>query len=170
MLVVLAIIGLFSLVSVPPFVQYMRQIKVRSATRQLNTDLRFARQRAISRNNVVAFSFMPGNVGTDPGNEKGMYSLYDQNVDTSTDPPTITWTRVGPIRYLEGVYFLTSNFPLDSAVDDSQHDILFRPNGTVDNMPAVGEVGIRTERDIPKNHVTDRFSVAGNFTTALTTD
>lgn len=170
MLVVLAIIGLFSLVSVPPFLQYMRQIKVRSATRQLNTDLRFARQRAISKNNIVAFSFTPGNVSTDPANEKGMYSVYDQNVDNSTDPATITWTRVGPTRYLEGVYFLPSNFAVNSAIDDAQHDILFRPNGTVDNMPAVGEVTIRTERDIPKNRVTDRFSVAGNFTTTLTTD
>jgi type II secretory pathway pseudopilin PulG len=169
MLVVVAIIGIFSLVSVPPFMQYMRQVKVRSATRRLNTDLRFARQRAISRNAMVSFSFTPGNAG-DSRNEKAQYSIYDQNIDNSTSPPTITWTRVGPIRYLEGVYFLASEFAIDAAVDDAQPDVVFRPIGTIDDMPANGLVGIRTERDIPNNHVTDQFSVSGSFKTVLTTD
>jgi prepilin-type N-terminal cleavage/methylation domain-containing protein len=170
LLVVVAIIGIFSLVSVPPMMAYMNQIKVRSATRQLNTDLRFARQRAISRGNPVAFSFLPGNATTQRNVEKAQYGFYDRGtLIPATDPPRYNWVQVGPLRYLEGVYFLRSTFPLNSAIDDGQHDIIFRPNGTVDNTP-VGNVEIRTERDLTNNHVTDRFSVSGSFTTVLTTD
>jgi prepilin-type N-terminal cleavage/methylation domain-containing protein len=171
MLVVLAMIGMLSLLTVPPMMKYMNQMRVRTATRQLNTDLRFARQRAITRGNPVAFSFVPGDIDPDPGVEKGRYYVYDRGTQIgNTTPAVYNWIQYGPARYLDGAYFLASNFPLDSALDDDQHDIIFRPNGVVENMPAVGLVEIRTERDFANNHVSDRFSVAGNFTTVLTTD
>jgi type II secretory pathway pseudopilin PulG len=166
LLVVVGMIGLFSLVTVPPMLSYMGQIRVRSATRLLNGDLRAARQRAITRNNPVAFSFLVGDA--DPGDamEKVQYAFYDR---VGASPP-FTWTRVGPTKYLEGVYTLPTGFtdPVDS---DGMMDIVFRPNGTISNFPNANPVvEIRTERDVMNNHVTNSFSVAGNFTTTLTTD
>ncbi|HKR64424.1 MAG TPA: GspH/FimT family pseudopilin [Thermoanaerobaculia bacterium] len=170
MVVVLAMVSLFSLVTVPPMLSYMSQIRVRSATRQLNSDIRFARQRAITRNNPVAFSFTLGDVEPDPGMEKARYVMYDRGAIVSTSPLRYNWTQVGTIRYLEGVYFLPSNFAVDAAVVDADPDIIFRPNGTIENLPATPLVAVRTERDIPNNRVTDRFSAAGNFVTTLSTD
>src|SRR5688572_27022547 len=53
MLVVVAIIGMLSLVSVPAFINYQRTMKLRGAVRTLNSDIRNCRQMAISRNVIV---------------------------------------------------------------------------------------------------------------------
>jgi prepilin-type N-terminal cleavage/methylation domain-containing protein len=175
LLVVVAIIGMLSLVTVPPMLGYMRQIKVRSATRELNTDLRFARQRAITQNNPVAFSFLPGDADADPGFEKAKYILYDRGpAIPNTTPQRYNWIQYGPIRYLDGVYFLPSDFGLADAANDALVDVIFRQNGTVDNMPAPplvnAIVAIRTTKRVTNNHVTDRFWISGSFTTTLATD
>ena len=175
LLVVVAIIGMLSLVTVPPVLGYMRQIKVRSATRQLNTDLRFARQRAITQNNPVAFSFLPGDAEPDPGVEKGRYIIYDRGAAiANTTPQQYNWIQYGPVHYLDGVYFLTTDFALDDAADDTLADVIFRQNGTVDNMPASplvnAVVAIRTNKKFTNNHITDRFWVSGSFTTSMATD
>jgi prepilin-type N-terminal cleavage/methylation domain-containing protein len=172
LLVVVAMIGMFSLVTVPPILSYMGQLRVRSATRLLNGDLRAARQRAITRNNPVAFSFLPGDADPSTGMEKGKYAFFDR---VGTAEP-FTWEQVGPARYLEGVYFLESDFQLAAAFDDDMRDVIFRPNGTIDNMDIPGDpvdpaiVAIRTERDVRNNHVTNTYTIAGSFTTTLTTD
>jgi prepilin-type N-terminal cleavage/methylation domain-containing protein len=175
LLVVVAIIGMLSLVTVPPMLGYMRQVKVRSATRQLNTDLRFARQRAITQNNPVAFSFLPGDADPDPGFEKGKYILYDRGqAIPNTNPQRYNWRQYGPIRYLDGVYFLPTDFGLTDAANDTLADVIFRQNGTVDNMPAPplvnAIVAIRTTKRLVNNHITDRFWISGSFTTTLATD
>jgi len=169
LLIVLAMIGMFTLVTVPPVISYMGQIRVRSATRVLNGELRAARQRAITKNNPVAFSFTVGDVDPSSAGEKAQFSIYDRGGTSGA----YTWTQVGQTKYLEGVYFLASPFPVASAVNDSQPDIIFRPNGTIDNMTGVtppAVVAFRTERNVTNNHVTDTFSVSGSFTTTLTTD
>lgn len=175
LLIVVAIIGMLSLVTVPPMLGYMRQMKVRSATRQLNTDLRFARQRAITQNNPVAFSFQPGNAATEPAIEKGRYILYDRGqAIPNTTPQRYNWIQYGPVRYLDGVYFMPSDFGLADAADDALADVIFRQNGTIDNMPAPplvnAIVSIRTTKKLTNNHVTDRFWISGSFTTTLVTD
>lgn len=168
LLIVVAMIGMFSLVTVPPILSYMGQLRVRSATRLLNGDLRAARQRAITRNNPVAFSFKVGDADPSTGMEKAQYAIFDR---TGTSVP-FTWTQIGQTKYLEGVYFLPTGFPVDDAFDDDMADIIFRPNGTVDNMQGVSPavVGIRTERNVTNNRITNTLTVAGNFTTTLTTD
>lgn len=167
LLVVVAMIGMFSLVTVPPMLSYMGQIRVRSATRLINGDLRAARQRAITRNNPVAFSFLPGDADTSDGMEKGQYAIFDR---LGTEPP-FTWERIGPMKYLEGVYFLRTGFAPVATVDADMATIIFRPNGTISNLPNANPVvAIRTERDVMNNSVTNTFAVAGNFTTTLTTD
>jgi type II secretory pathway pseudopilin PulG len=166
LLVVVGMIGLFSLVTVPPMLSYMGQIRVRSATRVLNGDLRAARQRAITRNNPVTFSFLVGDADPGEAMEKGRYAFFDRE---GTTPP-FTWRQVGPTKYLEGVSILPTGFT-DTVNNDTLMDITFRPNGTISNFPnADPVVVIRTERDVMNNRVTDTFSVAGSFTTTLTTD
>lgn len=169
LIVVVAITGMFFLISVPPFLTYMRQIRVRSATRQLNTDLRFARQRAISQGNPVAFSFTAGDVDPDESIEKARYIVYDQAGGT--------WAPFGQPKYLEGVYFLPSNFDKDLAIDDDDHDVIFFPNGTVQMNDPGGTaltppllVEIRTDMDVPNNHLTNTFYASGAFDTTLSTD
>lgn len=174
LLVVVTIIGIFSLVSVPAFLTYQRQAQIRTATRQLNADLRAARQRAISRNNPVALSWISG---ATPGGgfTAGQYALFDRVIDTSTDPDTITWVRSGSWRFLtKPVYFLDSDFATDSATDDSLHDIVFLANGTVANMPtgggAVPAISIKTDSRVPNNRTTATFNASGFFSTVQTTE
>src|SRR5437763_7997603 len=82
MLMVVAIIGIMSLIVVPNFVQYYRSIKLKTAMRRLANDLRNARQRAVTRNAMVMISYKPDiNPAT--------YSTW-QSVDLGT-----TWTQVG---------------------------------------------------------------------------
>src|SRR5436309_322557 len=49
MLVVLAIIGLMSVITIPQFINYQQSMKLKSALRVLNNDLINARQLAITR-------------------------------------------------------------------------------------------------------------------------
>ena len=102
MLVVVALIGLFSLVSVPQFINLYRQSKMRAAIRQFTSDLRLARIRSITKNNRVALSFAPGATPSG-GKVAGQYGIYDLN--------GTTWTLVGEYKRLEQpIYFLSSSF------------------------------------------------------------
>lgn len=172
LLTVVAIIGVFSLISIPSFVNYSRSAKVRTATRQFNSDLRAARARAISRSNPVAVSFAAGQAPTFA--RVGEYAIYDQRIDTSTNPPSIVWDQVGRTRYLpESVYFLDSHFNVDDAKDDQFHDVIFLANGTVGNMPGSGEspnVAFKSRYKVTNNHVTNAFTASGSFKSTLTTD
>lgn len=169
LMTVVAIIGVLSLVSIPSFVSYSRSLKIRSATRQFNSDLRAARARAITKSNPVAVSFAPGANPTFA--RRGEYRIYDQRMDTSVDPPQIVWDLVGQKRFLDrAVYFQDSLFEVDQAVDDELHDIVFLPNGTIQEMPSGAVVVIKSEHDVTNNTVTDVFTSSGSFKTRLTTD
>jgi prepilin-type N-terminal cleavage/methylation domain-containing protein len=166
MLVVVAIIGIISLVTVPQFMTFARQGKMRGAVRQFNSDLRVARQRAITRNIPTAVSFVPGE-DPDAPLLRGWYAIFDQN---GTD-----WTLVGNWKQLpEAIYFDESDFAADAATEDELHDIVFRPNGTVANMPAgVGvtpTVDIISTYDMPNNHCVVTLNVGGTLSSAFTTD
>lgn len=174
LIVVVAIIGMFSLITVPAFFKYQQQSQIRASARQLNADFRGARQRAITRNNPVAISFAVTDAPASPF-KKGQYGIFDRVVDTSTDPDTITWTRVGAWRYLvDPVYFLDSDFAVDAATDDTLDDLIFLGNGTISNMPAgageTPEIEFKTDFDVPNNHVKDTFNASGFFQTVQITD
>ncbi len=173
LLTVVAIIGVFSLISIPSFVNYSRSAKVRTSTRQFNSDLRAARSRAITRSNPVAVSFAAGQAPTFA--RVGEYAIYDQRIDTSTNPPSTVWDQVGPKRFLpESVYFLESDFAIDDAKDDEFHDIIFLANGTVGNMPSgagmTPDITFKSKHDVKNNHVTNSFTASGSFKTILATD
>jgi prepilin-type N-terminal cleavage/methylation domain-containing protein len=173
-MIVVGIIGVLSLVSIPAFMNYTRQAKLRAATREINGVLRAVRSRAITQSTRMAFSFAAGTAPTAPL-RRGQYAIYSGVLDTSVSPPVVNWTQFGDTHYLDrSVYLLDSDFAVDSAVDDTLHDIVFLPNGTVGNIPAgVGEqpnVEIKSDYHLPNNHVKNVFSAPGFFKTTLTTD
>lgn len=167
LLVVVAMIGMFSLVTVPQFMTFYRQSKVRASVRQFNSHLRAARQRAITLNKTTAISFAPG-LTPSAGFQSGQYGIYDK------DPVSGVWTRVGNWHRLEQpVYFVASDFDVDDAIVDTLHDVIFQPNGTVPNLPTGGEdptVELRTTVAVPNNHCTITMQTAGTFTSVLSTD
>ncbi len=165
MLVVVALIGMFSLVSVPQFMTYYQQSKVRASVRQFNGHLRTARLRAITRNNPTAISFVPGL--NPPGNRRGAYGIFDRSASGTT------WTLVGAkVYYLEDpVYFLASDFAVNSARVDALHDVVFLANGTISNIPAGDPiVELKTNANVPNNHCTITLNAAGFFTSVMSTD
>jgi type II secretory pathway pseudopilin PulG len=172
-MIVVGIIGILSVFSIPAFMNYTRQAKLRAATREINGVLRAVRSRAITESTRVAFSFAAGTAPAAPL-RRGEYAIYSGVPDTS-DPSVIIWTQVGPTHYLDrSVYFLDSDFALDSAVDDTLHDVVFLPNGTVGNIPTdVGSqpnVEIKSDFHLPNNHVKNVFAAPGFFKTTLSTD
>jgi prepilin-type N-terminal cleavage/methylation domain-containing protein len=135
-LVVVAIIGLITGVSVPFFVNYLRQNRIRSSASYFETALRYARQRAVTRHTLTRVSFLPN---TDPG----QYTIWDGNLDSTG---TLTsWTVVQPkIHYLDkGVTFANDAAEAvgdgyDSsgsvtAAADGQPDIVFGIDGSATN-------------------------------------
>lgn len=170
MLVVVAMIGVFSLITVPQFMTYYRQAKVRASVRQFAGHMRAARARAITRNVVTAVSFAPG-ANPSGGYRSGQYGIFDRTVDTSTTPPTVTWTRVGNwYRLEETVYFLASNFPVDSATSDTLHDVIYQANGTVSNIPSTPTIQLKSDAPVRNNHCTFTIAPGGSLSSALTSD
>lgn len=164
MLVVVAMIGLFSLVTVPQFMTYYRQSKVRASVRQFNAHLRTVRLRAITRNNPTAISFAPGETPA-AGQPSGRYGIFDRAANGTT------WVRVGNWYRLEPpVYFLASGFSVSSATNDTLHDVIFLPNGTIANIPVSPLVELKTDIGIPNNHCTITMNTAGFFTSVMSTD
>jgi prepilin-type N-terminal cleavage/methylation domain-containing protein len=173
MLVVVAIIGVLSLVTVPQFMTFYKQNKIRTSVRQFTADLRGARQRAITLNIRTAVSFTPG-AAPASGGVRGRYAIYDEIIDTTVTPNTTTWTLVGVYKNLDqAVYFLDSAFLTNSALADDMEDIVFVPNGTITNLPtspSTPVVVIKSDNKVPNNRCTLNFSASGSFTSALSTD
>jgi prepilin-type N-terminal cleavage/methylation domain-containing protein len=165
MLVVLAIVGVLSLVTVPQFMTFYKQNKMRTAVRQFTSDIRGARQRAITLNAPTAISFTPGATPAG-GGVRGRYAIYTLNGGT--------WTMVGGYKNLDqAVYFINSDFPVDSGLADNMQDVVFLPNGTVSNLPSSPStplVVIKSDNKVPNNRCTLTFSTSGSFTSALSTD
>lgn len=125
LLVVVAIIGLISLVAVPQFMTMYRSSKMRSAVRTFTTKLRSAQQLAVSSNGRTEIRFKLNT---------NQYTIWAQ----TTDPATyqVTWRQVGDLNQLEEVgasgstgtvYFETTEF--DAASGWNLID--FNPNGTI---------------------------------------
>lgn len=151
-LVVIAIIGLVTGVSVPFFVNYLRQNRIRSSASYFQTALRYARQRAVTKHTMTRVSFLPN---TDPG----QYTIWDGNLDTAGN--LASWTAVQPkVRYLDkGVTFANdatnpvadnyNNTGSVTAATDGQPDIIFGNDGSAinsaDPTAAPGTMWLKTD-------------------------
>jgi type II secretion system protein H len=162
MLVVLAIIGAISLVSVPAFMTFYQSGKVKSSMRQFTNDVRAARQRAVTRARPVKLSFTTGETARS-------YRISDGTVGAAP-----TWTFVGTPRsmadtvYIHSTTFIDRDDPADGFVD-----IIFQPNGTIatpdfpdetEGGKKVTKVSLRTETRIPYNEYKIYFERTGRMT------
>jgi prepilin-type N-terminal cleavage/methylation domain-containing protein len=152
-LVVVAIIGLISMVSIPQFITMYRSSVFKSALRQFMTDVRTARQRGISFSRRTMVSFPTGTSAR-------TYSIYEWLPDSFG---VYGWVAVGsPHRLNEQAYVLSSTFAnFDSDVGPTK-DIVFEANGTIANIPgATGDVVLATDANIPINSYRIQFSAPG---------
>lgn len=141
LLVVLAIIGVVSLISVPQFIAFQRGNQLKSSMRHVTSDLRMARQRAVSERTQTRLRFV--NNGT-------TYSI-DRRVAGS-------WTTVVN-RPLEAGCTLTTPTGLASEVVGGRtyYDVVFTSSGTVVVNPVTepkGTFRIRTEWALNRTYYT----------------
>lgn len=157
LLIVVAIIGLMSLITVPAFINYQRSAKVKSAMRNVIADLRNSRNAAVSENKYVRMSFTAG-----PDGRITRYSL-EQSIDFGT-----TWTSLR-MRTSSGIGSVSvASRQLDPAVYfEEATSVIFRNNGTatgpaVDASPLV-PIRLRTQwRDIAYDRYTFEVQTSGS--------
>lgn len=159
LLIVVAIVGMISVVTVPAFASYYKTARVKSSMRQFTSDVRTARQRAVTRARPVKMTFALG---------ARTYALFDSTPDTV--PP---WTQFGSDKRLEETMTLNSaTFVDEDTTADGLVDIIFQPNGTIhtDHYPTeveggkpVTKVAIRTSLDIPNNEYKIYFERTGRL-------
>lgn len=161
-LVVVAIVGIVSLVTVPNFMQYMRSAKLKNGAREFAIDLREARQKAVTQ-------YHPTKIGIKSGAGQSQYIIADGEYDSSA-AGGIAWTISSTEDFEPTVYFSTTNLT-DSADADTWIDIVFLPNGTITNgttssgvdvdLPTSPKIVISTTDKVPKDSYTVELSSAG---------
>ena len=167
MLVVVAIIGVMSLVSVPAFMKFYWSNKMKTSLRQFTTEVRSARQRAITQNHPTMLSY-------DIGADKRQFQSYDGAIQADG---SVQWTVVpgpnGTMKIMEDIVYFARPadclFANDIEMADTSgwNDIIFRPNGTVQNVPAApcaaGKVTLRTDYRVPRPTITVEFFPTGRL-------
>lgn len=159
MLVVVAIIGIMSLVVVPNFISLYNSSRFKASARTLTTSLRNARQQAISANTRTKVSFAV--TGTAP--RTFAIDLEERDLQAGTT----SWRRVRTVDLGQNVTFTDSGFPDTVTGDGGLLDIVFLPNGTVQNLPAAEAsrfIEIRTTIKVPKKVYRLSFTPSGNVT------
>jgi type IV fimbrial biogenesis protein FimT len=157
-LVVVAIIGIMSLVTVPAFMNYQRSASIRASMRSFASDIRNCRQRAISRNSEVRLELDSSNI----------YRFYEK-------PNAGTWgalngfSGTGPgsnFKKLDnGVTFSANTF--DDLDSNSKKDVVFRPDGTVNLGSGTGTVTLLSPwKNISQNQFLVTVTTSGKLTTA----
>jgi prepilin-type N-terminal cleavage/methylation domain-containing protein len=163
MLVVVAIIGILSLVTIPAFINFQRRNAVRSALRSFTSDLRSFRQHAITKNAYLRVQFV------DERNYEVFQSRdFGQNwtplrVGSTTDGGQSTRTLPETIRFSANTYDDSDN-PVDK-----MPDVDFRPDGTVGDYAGgavtAGKITLRTEWQDIMNQVVVDLSTTGQIKT-----
>jgi prepilin-type N-terminal cleavage/methylation domain-containing protein len=159
MLVVVAIIGIMTLVLVPNFISMYNSGKFKASARTLTSSLRNARQIAISANTRTKVSFPI--TGTTPRT----FVIEQQERDIQAG--TTSWRRVRTGDLGQSVTFTDTGF-LDTVTGDGGlRDIIFLPNGTIENLPLAEAnrfIEISTTIKVPKKVYRLSFTPSGNVT------
>ena len=161
-LVVVAIVGMISLVSVPAFTTMYRSNQLRVSARQAIMDLRWARQLAVTRQRAVKFSVTPG------AGQK-TYRIYLQDAS-----PAITWPAA-PVRsgtLQSNNYFVSTTFAdcdasadaLVAADSDTAKDVIFLSSGAIWRPSASNNVVIGTTWNVPRTSYTLSINATGSVT------
>lgn len=161
-LVVIAIIGILSLVTVPAFINFQRRNQVRSALRSFTSDLRSFRSLAISRNAYVRVQF---------SGDRNYVAYYSRDLGKKWDAlPLGTIGEGSNTRTLpETIEFTSNTFDDSDNPADALKDVDFRPDGTagdfVGSTATAGTITLRTDwKDIINQVVVD-LSTTGQVKT-----
>ncbi len=140
LLVVLAIIGVVSLVTVPNFMAMARSGRIKTSLRDFASALRTARERSVTR-------YMPYKVTFQTGTEQTArrYQILRLNGATWEPDPTLPSNRL-----LEETCYFASQTNFTDVDGDGLVDIIFDPNGTPRlGTNTGGSVVLKTNWKIP---------------------
>lgn len=162
MLVVVAIIGILSLITVPAFINFQRRNAVRSALRSFTSDIRSYRQHAITKNAYVRVQF---------SGQRDYVAWQSRDFGTTWRPLLLgtasqgTQTRTLP----ETLTFSANTYNDSDTPTDGLKDIDFRPDGTVGDFaatgPTAGTITLRTDWEDILNTVVVDVSTTGQIKT-----
>jgi prepilin-type N-terminal cleavage/methylation domain-containing protein len=168
MLVVIALIGVLSLIAVPAFINFKNQSTFRSDLQAFASDLRSARQYAIAQTVYVRVELdAPGNALT--SNTYRFYSSNDRGA---------TWTALtmpgahgngggtGNIKSISGPVWIQTATGLPDIGNDGKPDIVYYPNGAMDlSGAASAQVILRCAwKQVTYDTYTIGLSASGQFT------
>jgi prepilin-type N-terminal cleavage/methylation domain-containing protein len=170
LLVVVAIVGVLSLISVPAFINFRNQNTFRADLRNFSNDLRSARQYAITQTVDTRVELdVAGNQLT--SNTYRFYTSNDRG--TTWTPLTIAGGRgitpgtTGNIKGLDGPVWIQSTSNIPDIGSDSKMDIVFHPNGSMDLVPNTPSATIVLRcvwKKIAFDTYTIGLSASGQFT------
>lgn len=152
LLVVVAIIGVMSLVAVPSFISMMQSSRLKSSLRKFTTDLRGARAQAVTQYRWVK-------VQLETGVTPGRYTIQE-----SSDLG-VTWGTPTEETLIDPISIDSTTFE-DGDDADSFPEIIFRNNGTIVMAAGVTsrEMVLKTTADIAKPSITITAKPTGKIT------
>jgi prepilin-type N-terminal cleavage/methylation domain-containing protein len=150
-LVVVAIIGVLSLITVPAFMNFQRAAVFKSAMRIFATDLRAARAAAIQQSYDVRIELTTGAEGP----TTKAYRFYASRDGTNWTPLTV---RKESTKRLDGPVWLESATNLRDIANDGKPDIVFHPNGAAD-ITGTATAGVVVLATNWKNLFANRYNV-----------
>lgn len=162
-LVVIAIIGILSLVTVPMFMNFQRRNAVRSALRSFTSDMRSFRQHAITKNAYVRVQFE---------GEREYVPYQSRDFGTTWTPLLIGQAGTGSGRRTlpETIAFRANTYNDSDTTADGLLDVDFRPDGRVGDFDTTsaatpGTITLRTEWKDILNEVVVEISTTGQIKT-----
>ncbi|HSP13155.1 MAG TPA: prepilin-type N-terminal cleavage/methylation domain-containing protein [Thermoanaerobaculia bacterium] len=156
-LVVVAMIGIISLVTVPNFIAMQRSSKLKSSMRNFVGDVRGMRQRAVTKHHQTKISFVTGTAITGRN-----YTIAE------FDPVSSTWQQIGPAKRLDEACYVVSQTNLTDVDGDGTIDLVFKPDGAPVLPPNIFEATtvLKTDWNLPTSQYTVTITFSGAVKTS----
>ena len=155
MTIVLGLISIMALVTIPNFMSMYQNSRVKATARSMITDMRNARQLAISSNTRTRIAFKTGPTIHE-------YEVFREKKDRLTGAST--WDRVKYGNLGIVVFIESTNFNDTITGDGGLKDAVFLPNGTLQATPSATpyHVTIKTDQRVSKPIYRLEFTLSGN--------
>lgn len=168
LLVVVAIVGVMSLVSVPQFIKYQQTAKIKGALRILASDVRNARQVAIARYIQVRIEFTTNSRYKFSYRTVGASSWTPMPISILTNPSIpMTVTPIQAYRDMPDPMTFTAN-TFGDLDGNGKADIVFNSDGTITNPDTTlsgGTVTITSPwTSLPNNQMIISIASSGGVT------
>jgi prepilin-type N-terminal cleavage/methylation domain-containing protein len=161
LLVVVSLIGALSLVAVPSFMSLMNSNRMSATIRQVASDLRSARGRAVGQGR-------PTKIALTTGTTARSYSLHDCTTIDSAGKVTCSSTPVWTKTIDPTIHFESTTFTDADLTANTDLDVVFKTDGTLSNPPASPQVVVRSDRKIRFNEADFNLNLAGTLSTTKT--